>query len=103
MIELVAGAAGACRWGLHEGWLSPRFGRPHLKTEPLQLVAGRGHGSSLGLAQSPKKSKLVSAREEEEGEEETKADDEEKGKDEERRLGRWIEMARVQDLIPAPI
>ena len=45
----------------------------------------------------------MSAREEEEGEEETKADDEEKGKDEERRLGRWIEMARVQDLIPAPI
>ena len=76
---------------------------PQNRAPLLHLVAGRGHGSSLGLAQSPKKSKLVSAREEEEGEEETKADDEEKGKDEERRLGRWIEMARVQDLIPAPI
>ena len=72
MIGSVAGAAGLGLAGAEP--LSRSLGlKP--RAPLLHLVARRGHGSSLPAVQSPKKSKLVSAREEEE--EETKADDDE--------------------------
>ena len=57
----------------------PPFGRRPASPEPPSIWSPVGARLFSALVQSPKKSKLVSAREEEEeGEEETKADDEER-------------------------
>ena len=82
-------------------WLSPDSVAGASAPSPSPF--GRPSGARLfsALVQSPKKSKLVSAREEEEEEEEeeeTKADDEEERLGPTQAAGR---MARVQDMIPA--
>ena len=79
MIGSVAGAAGSAAGG--SGGLSPESVAGAKALSPSSPF-GRPSGARLfsALVQSPKKSKLVSAREEEEeeeSEEETKADDEE--------------------------
>ena len=77
MIGSVAGAAGSAAGG--SGGLSPKS-VAGAKTLSPSSPFGRPSGARLfsALVQSPKKSKLVSAREEEEeSEEETKADVEE--------------------------
>ena len=81
MIGSVAGAAGSAAGG--SGGLSPESVAGAKALSPSSPF-GRPSGARLfsALVQSPKKSKLVSAREEEEeeeeSEEETKADDEER-------------------------
>ena len=99
MIGSVAGAAGSAAGG--SGGLSPESVAGAKALSPSSPF-GRPSGARLfsALVQSPKKSKLVSAREEEEeeSEEETKADDEEERLGPGQAAGR---MARVQDMIPA--
>ena len=84
------------RWSPAQG-LSPDLVAGPRALSPLPY--GRPSGARLfsALVQSPKKSKLVSAREEEEEEEES--EEETKADDEERRLPSHHQLAQVQDVI----